>query len=206
MEVVTSKDPSSTWEVTSPVVPIAVIVGTSSLSKFRVISVVLLVALVIVPNVKTIGSKISTSSSSKASVVEAVILPVNWPAGITISEDNTSTAVAALSESVNGMVTSTPLTADKVAVKVTSSYGNSWMVGDENAYVTSDNSSLSVSSKSKGLATPSVSKASKIDAFIGVPGCTISDSVSSYKVSSSPVMVNVPEVSPALIFSCGDIW
>jgi hypothetical protein len=31
------------------------------------------------------------------------------------------------------MVTSTPLTADKVAIKVTSSYGNSLMVGDENA-------------------------------------------------------------------------
>ena len=97
------------------------IVGSSSLSKFRVIAVVPLVALVIVPNVKTIGSKISTSSSSKSSVVETVILPDNSPAGITISEDETSTAVAALSESVKGMVASTPLTADKVAVKVTSS-------------------------------------------------------------------------------------
>ncbi len=62
-----------------------------------------------------------------------MILPVCWPANITISVDNTSTAVEALSESVKGMVTSTPLIADKVAVKVTSSYGNSWMVGDENA-------------------------------------------------------------------------
>jgi len=44
-----------------------------------------------------------------------------------------------------------------------------------------------------------------MDALEGVPGCTISDSVSSYKVSSSPEMVNVPEVSPALIFSCGAI-
>ena len=96
-------------------------------------SVTSLVALLINPNVKTIGSKISTSSSLNSSVVETVIPAVNWPAGITISEDNTSTAVAALSESVNGMVTSTPLTADKVAIKVTSSYGNSWMVGDENA-------------------------------------------------------------------------
>ena len=59
-----------------------------------------------------------------------------------------------------------------------------------------------LSSKVTGLATPSVSKTSEIDAFAGVPGCTISDSVSSYKVSSSPVMVNVPEVSPALIFNC----
>ena len=121
MEAVTSKVPSSTWDVKSPIVPIAVIVGTSSLSKFRVISDVLLVALVIVPNVKIIGSKISTSSSFKFSVVETVILPDNSPAGITISKDDTSTAVAALSESVNGMVASTPLTADKVAVKVTSS-------------------------------------------------------------------------------------
>ena len=97
------------------------IVGSSSLSKFRVIAVVPLVALVIVPNVNITGSKISTSSSFKASVVETVILPDNSPAGITISKDDTSTAVAALSESENGMVASTPLTADKVAVKVTSS-------------------------------------------------------------------------------------
>ena len=44
-----------------------VIVGSSSLSKFKVISITSLVALLIVPNVKTIGSKISTSLSSKAS-------------------------------------------------------------------------------------------------------------------------------------------
>ncbi len=65
---------------------------------------------------------------------------------------------------------------------------------------------MSVSSKVKGLATPSVSKTSDMDALDGVPGCTISDSVNSYNVSSSPVMVNVPEVSPALIFSTGDSW
>ena len=129
----------STCDVISPVVPIAVIVGLSSLSKFKVMSVTSLVALLIVPKVKTIGSKISTRSSSKSSVVETVILPVSSPANTTISVDNTSTAVEALSESVKGMVTSTPLTADKVAVKVTSSYGNSLIVGDENANVTSDN-------------------------------------------------------------------
>ena len=60
-------------------------------------SVTSLVALLIVPNVKTIGSKISTRSSSKSSVVETVILPVSSPAGITISVDDTSTAVEALS-------------------------------------------------------------------------------------------------------------
>ena len=114
MEAVTSNDPPfSTWDVISPVVPIAVIVGLSSLSKFKVMSVTSLVALLIVPNVKTIDSKISTSSSSKSSVVEIVTLPVSWPAGITISVDDTSTAVEALSESVKGMVTSTPLTAIK---------------------------------------------------------------------------------------------
>ena len=96
-------------------------------------SVTSLVALLIVPNVNTIGSKISTTLSSKSSVVETVILPDCWPASTTISVDNTSTADEALSESVKGMVTSTPLIADKVAVKVTSSYGNSWMIGDENA-------------------------------------------------------------------------
>ena len=89
--------------------------------------------MLIVPNVNTIGSKISTSLSSRSSVVETVILPDNWPASITISEDTTTTAAEALSDNVNGMVTSSPLIADKVAVKVTSSYGNSWMVGDENA-------------------------------------------------------------------------
>ena len=62
MEAVISKDPSSTCDVISPVVPIAVIVGSSSLSKFKVMSITSLVALLIVPNVKTIGSKISTSS------------------------------------------------------------------------------------------------------------------------------------------------
>ena len=133
MEAVISKDPSSTCVVVSPVVPIAVIVGSSSLSKFKVMSVISLVAFIIVPNVNTIGSKISTTPSSKSSVVETVILPVCWPASIEISVEDTSTAVEALSESVNGMITSTPLIADKVAVKVTSSYGNSWMVGDENA-------------------------------------------------------------------------
>ena len=134
IEAVTSNEPPfSTWDVTSPVVPITMIVGSSSLSKFKVMSVTSLVALLIVPNVKTIGSKISTSLSSKSSVVEIVILPVSWPAYITISEDNTSTVVEALSDKVNGIVTSSPLTTDKVAIKVTSSYGNSWMVGDENA-------------------------------------------------------------------------
>ena len=49
------------------------------------------------------------------------------------------------------------------------------MVGDENAQVTSDNSSLSVNSKVTGLATPSVSKTSDMDALEGVPGCAISD-------------------------------
>ena len=39
MEAITSNEPPfSTWDVTSPVVPIAVIVGLSSLSKFKVIS------------------------------------------------------------------------------------------------------------------------------------------------------------------------
>ena len=66
-----------------------------------------------------------------------------------------------MSESVKGMVTSTPLTADKVAIKVTSSYGNSLIVGDENANVTSDKSSSSVNSKVTGLATPSVTKTSE---------------------------------------------
>ena len=122
MEAVTSNEPPfSTWDVISPVVPTAVIVGLSSLIKIRVISSITLVALLIVPNVKTIGSKISTSSSSKSSVVEIVTLPESWPAGITISVDNTSTAVEALSESINGTVTSIPLTADNVAVNVTSS-------------------------------------------------------------------------------------
>ena len=75
-----------------------------------------------------------------------------------------------MSESVKGMVTSTPLTADKVAIKVTSSYGNSLIVGDENANVTSDNCHRSVNSKVTGLATPSVSKTSDMDALEGVPG------------------------------------
>ena len=121
IEAVSSNDPPSAWEVSPPADPIAVIVGSSSLSKFKVISVISLVALVIVPNVKTTGSKISTRSSSKSSVVETVMIPVSWPAEITISVDDTSTVVEALFESVNGIVTSTPLTADKVAVKVTSS-------------------------------------------------------------------------------------
>ena len=49
-------------------------------------------------------------------------------------------------------------------------------------------------SRVTGLATPSVIRLSENIPFTGVPAWTISDSVNSYKVSSSPEIVNVPEV------------
>jgi hypothetical protein len=65
---------------------------------------------------------------------------------------------------------------------------------------------LSVSSRATGLATPSVIRLSENIPFTGVPAWTISDSVNSYKVSSSPFMIILPDVCPEAIFICGLNW
>jgi len=99
------------------------------------------------------------------------------------------------------MVISAPETDEAVNVTVVEEFSS--IVGEENSNTTSENSSLSVSSKVNGFAIPSVSKSSLNVAFFAALGNTINDSVSSNKSSSLPVKVNVPVVSPAAIFNCG---
>ena len=184
--------------------------GSSSLTMYRVASEVSVVAFTISPKVKIIGSRISTASSPNPSV-EIVILAELPFAGITICLTSSTiiyssfnTADKSSSVNVNGMVTSAPDTVDAVRVTVVDEFSS--IVGEENSNTTSENSSLSVSSKVNGLAIPFVSKSSLYMALLAVLGETINDSASSNKSSSSPVKVNVPVVSPAAIFNCGANW
>ena len=169
-----------------------------------------LVAFVMVPKLKVIGSWISTSVSSKP-VVEIVILAEVPFAGITICltsstiiNSSSNTAEEASWVIVNGMVISAP--ESLVAVKVTVVDEFSSIVGEENSNITSDSVSLSSNSNVTGIATPSATKASLYIAFTGVPGETTSDSVSSNSSSSIPAMLKVPVVCPAGIFIWGSNW
>ena len=187
---------------------IPVKLGSSSLIKSKETLVSLVNAFSTSPKIKVIGSLISTASSNKPAV-EIVILPELPFAGITICltsstimYSSSNTADNSSSDNVNGIVTSAPETVEAVNVTVVVEFSS--IVGDERANVTSDSSSSSVNSSTTGFVTLFVIKVSLKIAFSGVPGWTIIDSVNSYKSSSIPVIVKLPVVSPAAIFSCGE--
>ena len=205
---VTVEDSCSANSFLETVIPVKL--GSSSLTIYNVASWVSVVAFTTSPKVKIIGSKISTASSNNPAV-EIVILPELPFAGITICLTSSSiiysssnTADNSSSDNVNGIITSAPETVDAVRVTVVDEFSS--IVGEESSNTTSDNSSLSVSSKANGFGMPLVSKSSLYVALFAALGNTINDSVSSNKLSSFPVKVNVPVVSPAAIFNCGANW
>ena len=123
---------------------------------------------------KIIGSKNLYRSSSNPAV-EIVILAELPFAGITICltsstiiYSSSNTADKSSSVNVNGIVTSAPETVDAVRVTVVDEFSS--MVGEENSNTTSENSSLSVSSKVNGVTIPFVSKSSLYMALLAVLG------------------------------------
>jgi len=123
---VTVVDSCSANSLSDTVIPVKS--GSSSLTMYRVASEVSVVALVISPKVKIIGSRISTASSPNPSV-EIVMLAELPFAGITICltsstimYSSSNTAEEASSVNVNGIVTSAPETVDAVRVTVVESF------------------------------------------------------------------------------------
>ena len=145
-------------------------------------------------------SRTSTASSSKPSV-EIVTLADVEPVEIKISEPLTvySVVCCAVPDKVNGIVISEPETSEEAAVKVTVFDEFSSILSDEKANVTNGAVSLSV----KVIA---IAEASGNVAFDGDPGVTIIVSSNSNNESSSPVIVEIPVVSPAVIVISGNNW
>ena len=186
--------PSATFsliELTS--LEIAVTAGLSSLIKYKVVSVVFSLALLIVPGVIIIVSLTSMSVSSK-SFVENETDPDFELAAIIIESLLTvySLSIVAVPVKVIGIATSSPDSLSSVAVKVNAVSEFSSISVDEDENVTVGKSSLST------MVRLSVS----LENYLIFKNLfAVNDNTSSFSLdaSSFAVISTDPDVSPALI-------
>ena len=190
--------PSATFsliELTSLV--IAVTSGSSSLIKYKVVSVVFSLALLIVPGVIIIVSLTSISVSSK-SFVEIETDPDLEFAGIIIESLLTvySLSIVAVPVKVIGIATSRPDSVSSVAVNVNAVSEFSSISVDEDENVIVGKSSLST------MVRLSVSLD---ESLIFKNLLAVNDNTSSFSLdlSSIAVISTDPDVSPALIIISG---
>ena len=178
---------------------IPVILGLSSLVRYSVISLIVVVAFSSVPKETTIVSLISTSVSSRP-FVEITIEANDWPAVIIkgLSEIVYSVSLVAVPDKANGIETFFPETFESVALRVTSVDEFSSISGELSSKVTVGG--LSPSTKVIEIASVFVLVAFTVDW-----GVKTIVSSSSSELSVNVVITIVPVVFPASIVISGEI-
>ena len=173
-------------------------VGLSSLKRFKVTSVSVVVAFIKVPKVKIIVSIGSTSVSSKP-FVDMVTVPFVEPAGIVIGLEETvnSEVSVAVPPTVKGILISLPLGSFKVAVKVTSLEESSSIFEELNAKETVE----AISSSVMVIVLTSLIELVALETV--VLGVTIIVSSSSSERSARDLNLIAPVLEPATISISG---